>query len=129
MDAVAIVTSLALMQVAYFAFMVGAARQKYGAPAPAMTGPEEFLRAFRVHMNTVENIVIFIPAMWLFGYFIDPMWAAGIGVVFIISRFMYRSAYLKDPSGRSLAFGISFLVNTVLVVGTIVKASMNLLSS
>lgn len=127
MEAVAIVTSLALLQVALFSFQVGAARQKHGVNAPSITGNADFERVFRVHQNTIEQLIMVIPGLWMFGYFLNPNWAAGVGVVFIISRFMYSSAYSNDPSKRSLSFTIGFISTMVLVIGGMVGAVMSLL--
>ena len=80
MAAVAIVVLLALLEYLFFGLRVGAARAKYGVKAPAVTGDPAFERYFRIHQNTLENLVVFIPAIWLFGLYISPIWAAGIGL-------------------------------------------------
>jgi len=126
MEALAIVTSLALIQIVFFSFQVGASRQKHGISAPKTVGEDAFEREFRVHQNTVEQFVVFMPALWLFGYFVNPNWAAGIGVVFIVSRFMYRSAYTGDPAKRGMPFTIGLLCMAVLVLGTIIGVTMSL---
>jgi glutathione S-transferase len=125
MEALAIVTVLALIQSVLFAFLVGKSREEHGVSAPLMTGPDEFLREFRVHMNTVENLIVFIPALWMFGYFVGPYWAAGIGLVYVISRFMYRAAYTGNPEKRSLPFTIGLACQVILLLGTIVGAVMS----
>jgi glutathione S-transferase len=125
MEALAIVTSLALMQVVYFAIQVGGARQKHGIDAPKTFGSDEFERHNRVHQNTLEQLTVLLPAMWMFGYFINPEWAAGIGLVFIFSRLMYRRAYLDKPKSRGRAFGIGFLTQAVLLIGSVVGAVMS----
>ena len=127
MEALAIVTSLALLQVVYFAFQVGSARQKHGVSAPTTTGHDEFERYNRVHQNTMEQLIVFLPSMWMFGYFIDPYWASGIGLVFVVSRLVYRHAYINDPKSRSGAFGIGFLTMAILLVGSVVGAIMSLM--
>ena len=58
----------------------------------------------------------------MFGYFVDPYWGAGIGAVFILSRFMYRRSYLKDPKSRSAAFGIGFMSMAILLLGSMIGA-------
>ena len=84
MEAVAIVTILALMQYKYFGFKVGAAHGKYGIKVPAMTGDSQFERINRVHQNTLEQLVALIPALWLYAHFVNPLWGAGMGVVYLI---------------------------------------------
>jgi glutathione S-transferase len=125
MEVLAIVTSLALLQAVYFAFQVGGARQKHGVSAPDTTGHDVFERHYRVHQNTMEQLIIFLPAMWMFGYFVDPYWASGIGVVFVASRMVYRHAYIKDPKSRSGAFSVGFVMMSILLVGAIVGAIMS----
>jgi uncharacterized MAPEG superfamily protein len=125
MEALAIVTSLALMQVIYFAIQVGGARQKHGIDAPKTSGSDEFECHNRVHQNTMEQLIVILPAMWMFAYFVNPHWAAGIGLVFIFSRLMYRRAYLHDPKSRGRAFGIGFITQAVLLLGSVIGAVMS----
>lgn len=125
MEALSIVTVLALIQLVFFALQVGAARQRCGISAPSVAGDDDFERHYRVHQNTLEQLVIFLPALWMFGYFIDPIWGAGIGSIFVLSRFMYRLAYIKDPKSRSVTFTVGFLSMAVLLLGSIVGAVMS----
>jgi len=126
MELPVIITALALLQFTWFAMQVGSMRAKHGVKAPAMTGPPEFERMMRVQQNTMEQLVVFLPALWMHAYLVDPRWAAGIGAVFIIARFVYRAAYLKDPAGRSLGFSTGFIATAVLLVWTLVAATLNL---
>ena len=127
MEYVAIVTGIALLQVFIFSFKVGKAREKTGTNAPAMSGPPEFERACRVHQNTIEQLVIFIPALWMFANYVRPDVAAGIGLVFVIGRQIYSGAYVADPGNRTLGFATGALAMMVLVIGAIGGAVMNLL--
>lgn len=126
MEYVAIVTVLALLQAFYFSFQVGQQRVKHGINAPATAGNPEFERAFRVHQNTVEQLVLFVPALWMFAHFVRADVAAGIGLFFIIGRFIYRGAYMEDPAKRSSGFGIGALAVVVLMLGGLVGAVMDL---
>ena len=126
MELIAIVTGLALLQSFLFAFQVGQARVKHGVAAPAMAGQPEFDRAFRIHANTVEQLIIFVPGLWMFGYYVNEPIGAGIGALFIIGRFVYRNAYLSEPNRRSAGFGIGALSMVVLVLGGMIGAAMNL---
>jgi len=125
MAPVAIVTVLALLQLFVFAFQVGKQRVKHEIKAPAISGEAEFERAFRVHQNTLEQLVIFVPALWLFGYYVHSLIGAGIGLVFIIARFVYRGSYLSDPSTRSTGFGIGALAMMVLLLGGLIGAVLS----
>ena len=98
MEAIALVAGLAILQVFVFAFSVGKARVTYEIDAPATSGNAKFERIFRVHQNTVEQLVIFLPGLWMFGNYVDPNVGAAVGVVFIISRCrMYKKRVLKGP--------------------------------
>ena len=115
MEFVALVTLLAVMQYFLFGFNVGQMRVKHGVKAPATSGHPEFERMFRVQQNTMEQLVMFIPALWICAQFGDPRWVAGIGL-FIIGRFIYKSAYVADPAKRSLGFTVSVLSTTILIL-------------
>jgi len=127
MEAIVIVTVLVLIQFIVFSFQVGQMRMKYEVKAPATIGHADFERMFRVHQNTMEQLVIFVPALWLFGYFVDPLWGAGIGIVFIAGRMVYRAAYLKDPSTRSVGFGLCLAACVVLLIGALIAAVIKMI--
>ncbi len=97
--------------------LVGRARGKHKIDAPATTGPAEFDRAFRVHMNTVENAVLFLPALWLFAAFVSEVWAAALGAVWLAARVWYAIAYLQAAEKRGPPFGLSMLVFGILTLG------------
>src|SRR3989337_3779205 len=86
MTFVAIVTVLALLQFFWLALQVASARTRYGIAAPAITGNEVFERHFRVHMNTQEQLVLFLPTLWIFAVYVSPLWAAGFGAAVFIGR-------------------------------------------
>jgi len=123
MPYVHIVIVLALAQFFYFSLEVGKARGRYKIPAPATTGNEIFERYFRVHMNTLELLVMFIPALLLFGLYLNPLIAAGLGVIYLVGRFLYLFAYVKDPKKREVGFALSMLPIMILLVGGLVGAA------
>ncbi len=127
MELIAIVTGLAVLQAFFFAFQVGQARVKHEVDAPATSGNPDFDRVFRVHANTIEQLVVFLPGLWMFGYYVNAQIGAGIGLLFIIGRFVYRGSYLGDPKNRAAGFGIGALSMMVLVVGGMIGAGMNLM--
>lgn len=122
MALVHIVVVLALLQFVWFGILVGKARARHGVKAPATTGNPEFERIYRVHMNTLELLVVFIPAIFLFGAYVDSRWAAGLGVVYLIGRFIYSAGYSKAAEKRSVGFGLSMLPVLVLLVGGLIGA-------
>lgn len=122
MEAIAVVTILALMQFYLFGFQVGQMRAKHGIKAPATIGHPEFERMFRVQQNTMEQLVMFLPALWIFGVLGSPLWAAALGVVFIIGRYVYKRSYVADPSARGLGFALSTSAAAILMIGSLIYA-------
>lgn len=116
----AIVTILALILYIYMGIRVGQARGKFSIEAPAMTGHPEFERAVRIHLNTMEFMVTFLPALWLaeiyFGGWIPPL----LGLVWVIGRLIYMFGYAAAAEKRSLGFGIQALATIILIVLAIV---------
>lgn len=127
MEYVAIVTVLAIIQFVWFGFQVGSLRAKHQVKAPAMSGNDEFDRMYRVHYNTMEQLIMIIPGMWMFAHWVNPIWAAGFGAVYLVARFIYRAAYLKDPAGRSLGFTLSFFPGVVMLIWVLVVAVKDLI--
>jgi hypothetical protein len=117
MPYVDIVTALAVLQFLVFGYKVGSARARYGVKAPAITGNEIFERHFRVQQNTLEQLIVFIPGLYLFSHYFSPLWAAALGVVYLIGREVYASAYVKDPAKRSAGFGLGSLPMMILIIG------------
>lgn len=111
---------LALVEYIVMAALVGRARAKHGVFAPAMTGHPEFERANRVHVNTLENLIIFIPAVWIFATYLSVLWAAILGALFVVARALYAIGYLQAAEKRSIGAGITGIVNIVLVVGGLI---------
>jgi len=119
MEWIAIVTILALVEFMWLGVRVGAARGKYEINAPATTGNEIFERHYRVQHNTLEQLVVFLPALWLFGRYVSGSIGALIGVVFLIGRAMYAFAYVEDPTKRSTGFALTFVPNALLLLGAL----------
>jgi len=127
MEPVAVVIALALFQYVVFAMLVGWARGKYGVKAPAVTGHEIFERYFRVHQNTLELLVAFVPAIWLFGLYVDPTWAALLGLVYLVARVLYLRGYVANPAKREVGFALSVLPVFVLLAGALWGAGRRLM--
>ena len=104
----ALVTLASLALCFATAAIVGKARGRYGVAAPATTGHEMFERAFRVQMNTLENVVIFVPALWLCALFFGPLTATAFGALWLIGRIWYAVAYLRAPKTRGGGFVLAF---------------------
>jgi uncharacterized membrane protein YecN with MAPEG domain len=114
----------------YFVMLVnvGRARVRHKVPAPAIGGNEAFERVFRVQQNTLENLVLFIPGLWLFSDYLSPVWASALGVVWIIGRILYARGYARDAARRGPGFMVSLLATVVLVGGALIGALIALLA-
>ncbi|MGH7949045.1 MAG: MAPEG family protein [Candidatus Binataceae bacterium] len=120
MNGVVVVTALALLEYSVFATLVGRARAKYGVPAPAITGHPEFERYFRVQQNTLEQLVVFVPALWIFASYVNAPTAVALGLVFVVARAIYAMGYIKEPKRRAPGAMLTFGVNAILVVGALI---------
>ena len=119
MEYVAMVILLALVEYAAFGGLVGRARGKYGVHAPAVSGHPVFERYFRVQQNTLEQLVMFVPAIWLFGTYVNATWAALLGLVFVVARVLYLVGYVKDPAKREVGFALSSISVVALLLGAL----------
>ena len=128
MEYVDLVALIAVFQFLFFGALTGRARGESGLKAPAMTGHPGFERMYRVQMNTLEQLVVFMPALYIAGKYWPSLVIAGIGFVFIVGRFMYWRAYVTDPSKRGPGFLLTVLPSVVLMGLAAVGAVMSLLS-
>jgi glutathione S-transferase len=112
-------TLLALLLYLGLTTVVGQARGKYGIKAPAIIGHENFERAHRVQMNTVEQMVFFLPALWLCALLLSDKGAAVGGLIWVIGRGIYAVAYLDNPAKRGPGMIISMLAQTGLFLGAV----------
>ena len=127
MPYVDIVTALAVLQFTVFGFRVGKARGRYGVKAPAITGNETFERIFRVQQNTLEQLIVFLPGLYLFSHYWNPLVAAVLGAIYLIGREIYAVTYVKEPSKRGMGYGLTFLPTAILVLGGLFGAVRKLL--
>jgi glutathione S-transferase len=126
MEWLALVTVLSLLVYMWCTLRVGMARGKFGIEAPATTGNEIFERHYRVQQNSVEQLVVFLPALWIFGTLISAPIGAGVGSLFVVGRIVYALGYVADPKRRTAGFLMGYIANAVLVVGSLVGAVMAL---
>jgi glutathione S-transferase len=119
MSLVHLVLALALVEFLLFSWAVGRARVRYNVPAPATTGNPTFECYFRVQMNTLEQLVIFLPSLVIFAHYWGPAIAAALGTLFIIGRAIYFFGYTRAPAKRHLGFMVSSLPNLALLVGSV----------
>ena len=120
MEYVTLVVVLALLEYMLFMMLTGKARAEYKVPAPATTGNAIFERYFRVQQNTIEQLVIFIPSIYMFGAYVNDIAAAIIGAFFILGRAVYAWGYIKEPGKRGPGMMITMLGNVILLLGALV---------
>ena len=123
-----LVTALSLLVYLICTINVGSARRKYQIKPPAVSGNEDFERVLRVQQNTVEQLIIFLPSLWLFTIFISDFWAGTIGLAWVIGRILYAWGYYQAPNKRFIGFGLSSLSTMVLLAGSLIGISFNWLS-
>lgn len=105
----------------YFAMALKVAQthSATGIRAPMMTGDPLLERTVRAHVNTLEWMPIFLPAMWLFAIYWSATWAAALGAIWIVGRIVYFLGYIAAPEKRFPGFAIQATAATVLVLGAI----------
>ena len=115
------VTILCLLMYFWTMRGVGRARKKYGVKPPQMTGPEGFERALRVQANTTEQLVLFLPALWLLALSIGSrrgdLVASAVGLVFLVGRMVYIRGYSTASEKRLPGFFIGFAATALAAVG------------
>jgi glutathione S-transferase len=115
----ALVTCLTILFYFFTSFGVGKARATFGIKAPATSGNPDFERVFRVQMNTLEWLPIFLPALWLFAIYISDAIAAALGLIWIAGRILYMIGYSKAANKRGAGFAIQAGAAIVLWLGAI----------
>lgn len=121
-------TLVALGQFFWFSLMVGRARSQHNVPAPATYGNPEFERVFRVQQNTMEQLVLFLPSLWLFGVLVNDLAAGILAIIWVLGREFYGMNYIKNPDSRGRGFIISIGSTAVLFFGALVSVVMEIIS-
>jgi uncharacterized membrane protein YecN with MAPEG domain len=119
MENATLIILLALLQFIWFSMRVGMARGKYNIGAPACDGHETWNRLFRIQQNTMEQLIVLIPASYAFAYYLSEVWVVVPGAVFIIGRILYSAEYQKDPKTRTPGMVLTLLANVVLILGAL----------
>ena len=123
-----LVTALTLIVYQVLTVNVGRARGKYKIMPPAMSGDENFERVLRVQQNTLEQLVFFLPALWLFSFYVSPLWGAVLGAVWLVGRILFAWGYYQAAEKRVAGFAISSLSGITLVLGALVGIGLKLFS-
>lgn len=121
------ITVLSVLFYFFTALMVGRARGIHKIAAPAVAGNADFERVFRVQQNTLEQMAIFLPVLWIFGASISDMWAGILGVVWIVGRAEYARGYYREAGARSMGFLISLGATGILALCALIKTGLALI--
>ena len=117
---------LMVAEYAVFGTMVAFARSWYRLPAPATTGHPDFERYFRVQQNTLEQLIVMIPALWIMALTLSPLWAALFGFLFVIARVFYALGYYRSAAGRHWGFTVGAWGTGGVVTGAFIGIAKNL---
>jgi glutathione S-transferase len=123
----AVVTLLAVILYFWLGFRVGQARVKYGIKAPATTGNPDFERTFRIQMNTLEWMPIFLPAIWLASIYVSDIGAALLGVVWIAGRVLFARGYTEAAEKREPGFFVQAIAAGLLWLAALIGVLASML--
>ncbi|WP_244426337.1 MAPEG family protein [Rhizobium sp. PDO1-076] len=115
-------TFAALMTYCWFMIKVARARKQFGVEAPKTSGNQNFERIFRVQQNTVEQLVLFLPALWIFGFYVSDQLAGLLGLGWTAARALYAAEYYTDAKKRGPGAALTTLIGLVLLVGGTIGA-------
>ncbi|HMI15241.1 MAG TPA: MAPEG family protein [Bradyrhizobium sp.] len=115
----ALVTCLAILLYFFTIIQVSKARVAFGIKVPATSGNPDFERVFRVQMNTLEWMPIFLPSQWLFAIYISDALAAALGLVRIAGRLLYMTGYSQAAKKRGPGFAIQASAAVLLWLGAL----------
>ncbi len=125
MQVAVLLIMIALLQYIYFTMITGISRSKYNVDAPATTGNETWECLYRVQQNTLEQIIIYIPAVLAFAHYVSSTWVLIPGIAYLVGRQIYAFLYVKNPPKRGLGMLLTLLSNLAMVVGTIIAIVLN----
>ena len=123
----ALSTGLAILIYVWTGFVVGKARKLHGVDHPDTIGPDAFNRAWRAHQNTLEQLVIFLPSLWLFAVVVNDRWAALLTFVWSVGRILYVRGYMIAAPKRQAGFMIAILATAVLLFGSMIAVFVPLI--
>jgi glutathione S-transferase len=118
---------IALLQFIFFTGRVGFSRGKYDIKAPKTVGNERWERIFRIQQNSMEQLVVFIPAVLIFSLYVSASWVLLPGILFIVGRHIYSRLYLESPENRGPGMILSFFSNIALVIAGLVGICIKLI--
>jgi len=126
---VALITVLAVIEVMVLGVLVGRGRRKYGVPAPATSGPPEWERLNRAHLNSLEQLVLFVPLFFAYCFNAHLHSGIALGIVFLVARAIYARGYIRDPEKRAAGAGLTFAVQAWLAAGAVIGLLVKIVRS
>ncbi len=84
--------------------------------SPEIYSDRNFMIAYRNQMNFLENLILFLPTMWIFAYNVSDGLAAVIGSGYVMGRVLYARNYPRDYA-HARGFQISLACLVFLLVG------------
>ncbi|KXF74674.1 hypothetical protein ATN84_22530 [Paramesorhizobium deserti] len=121
----AIVSLLTAAFLFFLSWRVVVARQRFNIKLPATTGNADFERVFRVHMNTLEWMPVFLVTLWLCAAYLSDIAAAALGLVWIGGRILYLTGYSKAVEKRGPGFFVQSVACAVLFVGALAGIALH----
>src|SRR5229473_3112815 len=115
-----LVTCLAILFYFFTTIQVSKARAAFGIKVPAISGNPDFERVFRVQQNTLEWMPIFLPALWLFAFYVGDVWAAVLGLIWVAGRLIYIRGYQEAAEKRHTGFFVQLAACGVLWIGALI---------
>jgi glutathione S-transferase len=115
----ALITLLMLVTYIWTAANVSRARSAHGVKAPATEGPDAFNRVYRAHVNTLEQLVLMLPALWICAVYVGDLWAGLLGLAWVVGRVLYVTSYSADAEKRGLGFMIGFFALVAAIVASL----------
>jgi len=116
----ALVTLASVLFYAYLGVRVAQARGQFAIVAPATSGHPIFERRYRVQMNTLEWMAIYLPCLWLFGIYVSDAGAGLLGLLWIMGRALYMRGYEQAPEKRTPGFVIQAVAVMILLLGALI---------
>jgi glutathione S-transferase len=117
---------LMLLEYALFGSLVAIARSRYRIAAPAVTGSPDFERYFRVQQNTLEQLIVVVPSLWIMALTLNPLWAALLGYLFVAGRAWYAWGYYRSARERHWGFMLGAVATGGVVSGAFIGIAKDL---
>lgn len=112
----AAVTILAGLICLGVAILVARTRNKHKVMPPAMAGAFPVECALRVQGNTTEQVVIFLPLLWVAAVYFQGWLPPAIGLAWCVGRILYAIGYMAEPKKRHVGFGLSVFSSIALAI-------------